>query len=100
MILLIKVIHRDNRMNNKELLKIVGYFVLICLSFFVATRYYFEDNIICTICWIVIGGRNLYDLVRRIKNSKKEDYERNSETHSLLRPEVEDKLIKNIIKDM
>ncbi|SDB13865.1 hypothetical protein SAMN02910298_00728 [Pseudobutyrivibrio sp. YE44] len=62
-------------MKNKELLKRVGYIVLICLSFFVATRYYFEDKIILTICWIVIGARNVYELVRRIKNSKKEDYE-------------------------
>ncbi len=66
-------------MKNKELLKIAGYFVLIGLSFFIATRYYFEDNKICTICWIVIGARNVYDLVRRIKNSKKQDYERNSD---------------------
>lgn len=66
-------------MKNKELLKIVGYFVLICLSFYIATRSYFEDKKIQTICWIVIGSRNVYDFVRRIKNSKKEEYERNSD---------------------
>ncbi len=31
-------------MKNKELLKRVGYFVLICLSFYIATRSYFEDK--------------------------------------------------------
>ncbi|SFA68688.1 hypothetical protein SAMN05216249_1016 [Acetitomaculum ruminis DSM 5522] len=60
-------------MKNKELLKRVGYVVLICLSFFVATWYFFENNKICTICWIAIGSKNVYDLVHRIKNSKKED---------------------------
>ncbi len=69
-------------MKKKELLKLVGYLVLISLSFYVATRYYFEDNKICTICWIVIGIRNVYDLVRRIINSKKEDYERNIDNHA------------------
>ena len=69
-------------MKKKELLKLVGYLVLISLSFYVATRYYFEDNKICTICWIVIGIRNVYDLVRRIKNSKKEDYEGKLDNHA------------------
>ena len=69
-------------MKKKELLKIVGCFVLICLSFFVAARYYFENNTICTICWIVIGSRNVFELVRRIKNSKKEDHEINSNNHA------------------
>ena len=66
-------------MKNRELLKTVGYIVLICLSFFIATRSYFEDNKVLTICWIVIGLRNVYDLVHRIKASKKEDYERISD---------------------
>ena len=55
----------DNGMRNKELLKIVGYFVLICLCFFTAIWFYFKDNIILTICWAVIGVRNIVDLVRK-----------------------------------
>ena len=64
-------------MKNRELLKTVGYIVLICLCFLVAILTYFEGDIGWTICWIVIGARNIYDLVRRIKASKNEDYERN-----------------------
>ncbi|MDC7279947.1 MULTISPECIES: hypothetical protein [Pseudobutyrivibrio] len=66
-------------MKNRESLKTVGYIVLICLSFFIATRYCLADYKFLTICWIVIGLRNVYDLVRRIKASKKEDYERISD---------------------
>ena len=36
-------------------------------------------NKILTICWIVVGIRNIYDLVRRIKASKKEEHERNTD---------------------
>ncbi len=69
-------------MKKKELLNIVGCVVLICLSFFFAAWYYFKNNTICTICGILIGSRNVFELVRRIKNSKKEDYEINSNNHT------------------
>jgi hypothetical protein len=44
-----------------------------------ATRYYIEDSEILTICWVFIGVLNAANLVRRIKASKKEDYERISD---------------------
>lgn len=76
-------INKENKMKNKELLKRVGYIVLICLCFFIATRSYFEGNIGWTIFWIVVGARNIYDLVRRIKASNKEDYEKVSDDNHI-----------------
>ena len=69
----------ENDMKNRESLKTVGYFVTTCLSLFMATRYYIEDSEILTICWVFIGVLNAANLVRRIKASKKEDYERISD---------------------
>ena len=62
-------------MKNRELLKRLVDVVLICLCYFLAARYYLEDYTIQSICWIVIGSNNVYDLFRRIKASKKEEDE-------------------------
>ena len=59
-------------MKKRNLLELVA---IIC-SVYLTTSYYIKDDEILAICWFFIGVINAANLVRRVKASKKEDYER------------------------
>ena len=62
-------------MKKRNLIELVA---IIC-SVYLTTSYFIKDDEILAICWFFIGVINAANLVRRIKASKKEDYERISD---------------------
>ena len=59
-------------MKKRNLMELVA---IIC-SVYLTTSYYIKNDEILAICWFFIGVINAANLVRRVKASKKEDYER------------------------
>ena len=62
-------------MKKRNLVELVA---IVC-SVYLTTSYFIKDDEILAICWFFIGVINAANLVRRIKASKKEDYERISD---------------------
>ena len=58
-------------MKKRDLFEAVAVFVSICLT----TGCYFEGREILGICWFFIGVLNAANLVRRVKASKKVEYD-------------------------
>ena len=65
-------------MKKRNLMELVA---IIC-SVYLTTSYYIKNDEILAICWFFIGVINAANLVRRVKASKKEDYERISDSNN------------------
>ena len=68
-------VYGESNMKKRNLVELVA---IIC-SVYLTTSYYIKNDEILAICWFFIGVINTANLVRRIKASKKEDYERISD---------------------